>query len=51
MYSLTLTVDGGEWSASRPGCFTFRERAPGTHWTGPRATLEMVQNYNSIADS
>jgi hypothetical protein len=23
-----------EWSASRPGCFTPRERAPGTHWIG-----------------
>jgi hypothetical protein len=24
-------LDGGEWSASRPGRFTPRERAPGTH--------------------
>jgi len=24
----------GEWSASDPGCFTTRERAPGTHWIG-----------------
>jgi hypothetical protein len=34
---------GGEWSASRPGCFTLGERAPGTHWiggwVGPRAGL------------
>jgi hypothetical protein len=26
---LTSTLDGGEWSASRPGRFT-----PGTHWIG-----------------
>jgi hypothetical protein len=25
---------GSEWSASRPGCFTPGERAPGTHWIG-----------------
>jgi hypothetical protein len=24
----------GEWSASCPGCFTTRERAPGTQWIG-----------------
>jgi hypothetical protein len=27
-------LDGGEWSTSRPGHFTPRERAPGTHWVG-----------------
>jgi hypothetical protein len=27
-------VDGGEQSASRPGSFTPRERAPTTHWIG-----------------
>jgi hypothetical protein len=26
----TSVLDGGEWSASRPGRFTPRERAPGT---------------------
>jgi hypothetical protein len=31
---LTLALDGGEWTASRPGRFTPRERAPGTHWIG-----------------
>jgi hypothetical protein len=31
---LTSALDGGEWSASRPGLFTPRERASGTHWTG-----------------
>jgi hypothetical protein len=28
------TLDRGEWLASRPGRFTPRERAPGTHWIG-----------------
>jgi hypothetical protein len=36
----------GEWSASHPGRFTPRERAPGTHWIGgwvdPRAGLDNV---------
>jgi len=31
---LTSALDYGEWSASRPGRFTPRERAPGTQWTG-----------------
>jgi hypothetical protein len=43
---LTSIQDGGEWSASRPGRFTPRERAPGTHWiggwVGPRAVLNKV---------
>jgi hypothetical protein len=38
--------NGGEWSASRPGYFTPRERALGTHWiggwVGPRAVLNAV---------
>jgi len=33
-YSLTSALDEGEWSASRPGRFITRERAPGTHWIG-----------------
>jgi hypothetical protein len=37
---------GDEWSASRPGRFTPRERAPGTHctegWVGLRAILDGV---------
>jgi hypothetical protein len=45
-YSSTWALDGGEWSASRPGCFTFRETALGTHWIGgwvsPRAGLDAV---------
>jgi hypothetical protein len=45
-YSLTAALDGGEWSASRPGRFIPRERAPGTScwggWVGPRAGLDAV---------
>jgi hypothetical protein len=33
-HSLTSVLDGGEWSASRPGRFTTRERAPYTPWLG-----------------
>jgi hypothetical protein len=33
-HSLTSALDGGEWSASRPGRFTSSEIAPGTHWIG-----------------
>jgi hypothetical protein len=45
-HSLTSALDGGEWSDSRTGRFTPRERAPGTHWiggwVGPRAVLDAV---------
>jgi hypothetical protein len=45
-HSLTSALDGGEWSATRPGRFTPRERAPGTHWVrgrvGPKAVLDAV---------
>jgi hypothetical protein len=45
-HSLTSALDGGEWSASRPGRFTLREKAPGTHciggWVGPRTGLKAV---------
>jgi hypothetical protein len=44
---LTAALVGGEWSASRPGRFTSRERALGTHltggWVGPRAGLDEVE--------
>jgi hypothetical protein len=44
--SLISALDGGEWSASRPGRFTPRERAPRTHWIGDwvdsRAVLDAV---------
>jgi hypothetical protein len=41
----TSALDGGEWSASRPGrAFTPGERTPGTHrtggWVGPIAGLD-----------
>jgi hypothetical protein len=43
-HRLTSALDGGEWLASRPGRFTPRERASGTHWIGvwvaPRAVLD-----------
>jgi hypothetical protein len=46
MNSLTSAPAGGEWSASRPGRFTPRERASGTYWiggwVGPRAFLDTV---------
>jgi hypothetical protein len=42
---MTSALDGGEWSASRPGrAFTPGERTSGTHctggWVGPRAGLD-----------
>jgi hypothetical protein len=37
-----VTLVGGEWSTSRPGCFTPGERAPGTHWRGGWLTSEPV---------
>jgi hypothetical protein len=43
---LPSTLDRGEWSTSRLGRFTPKERAPGTHWTGvyvgPRAGVIAV---------
>jgi hypothetical protein len=54
MLSLTSALDGGEWSASRPGRFTPRERAPGTRWiggwVGPRAVLDAVVKRNNRTD-
>jgi hypothetical protein len=45
---LTSALDGGEWSASRPGRFTPGERALSTHWiggwVGPTAGLDDVEN-------
>jgi hypothetical protein len=45
-YSLTSSLDVGEWSASRHGHLTPRETATGTHWigdwVGPRAVLDAV---------
>jgi hypothetical protein len=44
---LTSALDGSKWSPLRPGCFTPRERAPGTHWivdwVGPRTGLDEAE--------
>jgi hypothetical protein len=44
---LTLAIAGGEWSASLPGRFIPRKRAPGTQWiegwVDPRAGLDDVE--------
>jgi hypothetical protein len=44
---LTSELAGGKWSASRPGRFTFGERAPCTHWVGgwvdPRVGLDDLE--------
>jgi hypothetical protein len=46
---LTLTLVGGEWSASSSGRFTPRERVQGTHevgsWVDPRADLEDMETF------
>jgi hypothetical protein len=51
-HSLTSALDGGEWSASRPGRFTLRERTLGTHWiggwVGPRAVLDELRSSINI---
>jgi len=43
---LTSGLHGGEWSASSPGRFTYRKRAPGTQligrWVGLRASMDVV---------
>jgi hypothetical protein len=47
----TSTLVGGEWSASCPGRFTPRERAPGTHWigvVGPRAGLDCMEKLKFL---
>jgi hypothetical protein len=46
MHYFISALDGGEWSASRPGRFAPRERSAGTHrvggWVGPIAVLDAV---------
>jgi hypothetical protein len=42
MHSLTSAPDGDEWSASHPGHFTSRERAPRTHWIGGWVGLRTI---------
>jgi len=46
VHSLTLALDGGDWSTSRSGHFTSGKRARGNHlirsWVGLRACLDAV---------
>jgi hypothetical protein len=48
---LTSVLGGGEWSASRAGRFTHRERVPSNQWkwgwVGPRGDLDDVRRENS----
>jgi hypothetical protein len=50
MHSLTPALDGGEWSASRPGRFTPRERAFDTQWIGDWVGLRAVLDALSARD-
>jgi len=47
--SLILAVDGGEWSACCPRCFTSGGREPwyplDRCWAGPRTGLDVVACY------
>jgi hypothetical protein len=45
VHSLTLALDGGEWSASHPSHFTPRERAPGTHCIGGLVGPRTIGEY------
>jgi hypothetical protein len=49
---LTSALVGGEWSASRPCCFTPRERTLGIHWIGgwvcPRAGLDDMEKRKCL---
>jgi hypothetical protein len=49
---LISALDGGEWSASRPGRSTPWERALGIHWTGswvgPRVGQDAVVNRKML---
>jgi hypothetical protein len=42
---LTSALDGSECSASHPGRFTTKERAPGTHWIGGWVGLRAVLDF------
>jgi hypothetical protein len=52
---LTSIVDKGEWSLSRPSCFTSRGRSPGTHWirgwVGARGGLDALDRIFSVSAS
>jgi hypothetical protein len=47
-FSFNSTLDGGEWSASRPGRFTAGERALSTYWMNPRACLDDMMNLKFL---
>jgi hypothetical protein len=50
---ITLTLDGGEWSASRPGRFTTGERIPGTRcvgvWMCLRVGVDVAEKRNCLS--
>jgi len=51
---LTPVLDGGEWSASRLGCFQPGGIAPRTHWMGLRTvpdTLEKIKHILPLPES
>ena len=47
-FSMTVALEGGEWSAARPGRTLPPQERPGTHfiggWVGPRAGLGRAEN-------
>jgi hypothetical protein len=47
LHFFILVLVGGEWSTSRPGCFTLGERIPVTYrtggWVDPRAVLDETE--------
>jgi hypothetical protein len=49
---LNSAVGEGEWSTSRPGCFTHTKRANVTHWTGgwvgPRVGLDALEKTRNL---
>jgi hypothetical protein len=49
---LTSALDGGEWSASRPGRFTSQKESPGNlwigGWLGPRVGLVFMMKRNIL---
>jgi hypothetical protein len=47
-HSLTLALDGDEWSASCPCRFTRKERALGTNWIGGFNLRERVPGIHWI---
>jgi len=43
-----LALNGGEWSSSRSGCLTLRERVPLIHWIGPRRSRSSGEEKNYL---